>query len=186
MLTSSRPRITWEKKILNNNNHILLVCIVWYISLVIPIHKDKFLVWTSLGVAGGRCWQRPWDKVHSRISCPTHHFGKCQPRQIHLCLLRMLQKGNKFLGCCNYCIIYEWNRCHLCSKPLLDNIPIQTELTEYSRVNVVPPLSHKLECEFCNNDHPINALYTERYQGFLGSPKTFYTIPWFYQTLIQQ
>lgn len=177
MLTSSRPRITWEKKILNNNNHILLVCIVWYISLVIPIHKDKFLVWTSLGVAGGRCWQRPWDKVHSRISCPTHHFGKCQPRQIHLCLLRMLQKGNKFLGCCNYCIIYEWNRCHLCSKPLLDNIPIQTELTEYSRVNVLPPLSHKLECEFCNNDHPINALYTERYQGFLGSPKMFYTIP---------
>lgn len=80
-----------------------------------------------------------------------------QPRQIHLCLLRMLQKGNKFLRCCNYCVIYEWNRCHLCSKPPLNNtcIPIQTVLTEYSRVTVPPPLSYKLECEFCNHPNQV-------------------------------
>lgn len=47
-----------------------------------------------------------------------------QPRQKHLCLLQMLPKDNKFLRCYKCCIIYECNRCLLCSKPPLDSIPI--------------------------------------------------------------
>lgn len=74
-----REKITEEKEPHTFGLHCLI-----YIILVIPIHGDEFLVWTSLGVAGGRCWQRPCIHTsHAPHITLANDWLENQPQQKH-------------------------------------------------------------------------------------------------------